>query len=107
MEHCSLGRDNFGQIALHEYHSVFAIRRKVWDEQMHHLDHFAFGLGEPGMIRAGVFDGFEFEVAARIVVVSGAAAIRERLHAARDEHLHHQAGARTRQARDNRDEVLQ
>jgi hypothetical protein len=47
------------------------------------------------------------QVAARVARVGGASAIRERLDAARVEHLHQQRRARARDAGDDRDEVAE
>ena len=40
-----------------------------------------------------------------LILVGGTLAIGQHLHASRREHLHHEARARARQPRDNRDEV--
>ena len=64
--------------------------RQVLEERCHALDRLAARPLDPARVVSDRLDGFELEVAARVVFVRGAYAIAPHVDAGRGEHLHHQ-----------------
>jgi hypothetical protein len=107
-KHRALTCENFRDRTQHEQHAVFeaAVDWQFAQKEMNDLNRATAGLVEPCLIRTQAFDRLQLKITARIALVSGARAIRDRWNSARREHLHHQRSARARQSAYDGDEIV-